>query len=161
MSSEEIEKNEEKELTDEEKQKIADHAMYIKEHFFNIRFWHKQEIEKWVETELYNFIYGSTKEFHESKRIAFVTDETGLFATYALIQSAFGDDTPIEFPEDVLRHIENRYLSFENSNNSETDERYYATGIDAINIIAKKDCGESKIFVSIDFLGYLDQDFFE
>jgi len=148
-------------LTEEQKEIIAKHSMYIKEYFFNLRFWHKEQIENWVEKELYTFIYGHTKEFYESKSIAFVTDETGLFATYALLQSAFGDDTELDFPEDVIKHIENRYQGFHGNQSEDADERYFATGVDAVKIIATKDCGVAKIYVDVNFLGYLDNDFFE
>jgi hypothetical protein len=136
--------------------KVSSDAMYLKEYLGDLRFWHTKEIEVWFDTELHKFLNNNDMNYNEIE-ISYITDERGLFSTISFLRAYIGEAEIEIQPENVLKHIENVLENFED------DEEYAvenATGVNAITILAQSQCGQKKIYVGVQFLGYTDHYFF-
>ena len=151
METENVDTQNENEKLDLDK--VASDAMYVKEYLRDLRFWHAKEIEVWFDSELRQLIYSNDMNYNE-KEISYITDERGLFATISFLRT-YIEEAEIEIqPESVLKHIENV------NDNLDDETVDNATGVNAITIIAQSQCGQKKIYVGVQFLGYTDHYFF-
>jgi hypothetical protein len=132
---------------------MAHRALFLREIFHPLRFWNAEKVQHFVYT-LYN---GLKSKDVQTLNASFITDEPGLFTLIGLLKNLFEDDAEIVFPEKIAKHIEKRYWGYM----SGSYEKKYATGVIAVQVSAKNDSGKLKITADIQFLGYVDDSFFE
>ena len=153
MNTNKIDKKEE----NDEIGKIAHESLFLKETFLPLRLWNAKEVQHFVQSDLYRFIHDD--EQNREINVSFITDEPGLFLLFGLVQNLFEnfENVDIHFPEQVIKLIERRYRGYMAS----SFEKKYATGVIAVQLSAYKNSGKASISVAVDFLGYVDDSFFE